>query len=194
MRIVLILATASLAVAGGCGTDDPSVVAAQRGRSVVVAGFLPLAVQAREVGADAVVVIDRTPFGDSPHDLALTPRQRDEIDGASQHEAFGWPSARYHLTDVALAGPDPGGDPEPDTARLAAVKPRLRDGSITTLFTETLSPDSRVDNIAEDEGLDTAVLDPYEGLTAREGADGATYRSVQLDNLRVLRDHLDCAT
>ena len=45
---------------------------------------------------------------------------------------------------------------------------------------------------AAQRGLDTAVLNPFEGQTLREAADEVTYRSVLLYDLRVLQDHLDC--
>ena len=43
MRIVLVLAASLVLAAAGCGTDDPSVTAAQRGKPVVVTALRPLA-------------------------------------------------------------------------------------------------------------------------------------------------------
>lgn len=303
MRIVLILATASLAaVAAGCGTDDPSVTAAQRGRPLVVAAFWPLAELAREVAGDAAVVVNMTPTGDSPHEVELTPRQRGEIgdaalavvlgrrfqpeiedaaaeregptvevlaeldlpdrsDGrrgpadphvwldptimgsvatlvadaiaallpdeahdvrgraasiveryveldarieqglescrltiiATHHEAFGWYAARYGLTNVALHGVSPGERTAPDPERLAALSTLVEDGSVATLFTEPLTPGSWLEVVGDEHGLDVRSLNPYEGLTAREDADGLDYEETQLANLRALRENLDCA-
>jgi zinc transport system substrate-binding protein len=86
----------------------------------------------------------------------------------------------------------PDDEPEPDPTRLAAIEPLLDDGSVTTLFQETLTPGSWLDVIADERGLDTAVLNPFEGLTPSEQAKEATYRSVLLYDLHVLQDHLDC--
>jgi zinc transport system substrate-binding protein len=111
---------------------------------------------------------------------------------ASQHEAFGWFAARYGFTNVGFDGPAPDADPAPDPAHVAAITPHLDDGTITTLFLETLSPTSWVEVIADEHGLDTEVLDPYEGLTPAEEADRLTYREAMLDDLKALQDQLDC--
>ena len=70
----------------------------------------------------------------------------------------------------------------------------IDEGGVATLFVDTLFPPSWVDVVAEERGLDTAVLNPFEGQTLREAADEVTYRSVLLYDLRVLQDHLDCET
>lgn len=297
MRWLMILVLA----AAGCGTDDPSVTAAQRGKPVVITALHPLADAIRRVGGDAVVVVDLVPVGDSPHELELTPRQREEIleadvavvlgkgfqpgveaaaarrDGAtlsvlesldlpdrpdgvdgpidphvwldptimgsivtaladavatvvpderdgildraaniveenvrldaqlrigladctrdaivSHHESFGWFAKRYGLTNVGFDAPIPDDDPAPDPAYQARAEQMIDDADVATLFVDTLFPPSWVDVVAEERGLDTAVLNPFEGQTLREAADEVTYRSVLLYDLRVLQDHLDC--
>lgn len=303
MRRTTIGIVAGFAVlAAGCGADDASVQAEQRGKPVVVTALRPLAEAAERVGGDSIVVVNLTPVGESPEDLELTDRQRAEIVDAdlaivmgngfqrdaeraassrkeatlavldelglpdrpdasagppdphvwldprimgsivtmigdaiadlvpkeasaihgraekvveedvridaqleqglescsrtviaTQHEAFGWFAARYGFTTVAFDGTDPDADPAPDEARLAAIAPMLDDGSIFTLFVETLSPTSWLEVVAEEHGLDVAVLNPYEGLTPSEEAAGATYRSVMSYDLRVLQDQLDCS-
>lgn len=272
------------------------MTAAQRGKPVVVTGLWPLAELAERIGGDRVVVVNLTPVGESPHELELTDRQRDELldaelalvigggfqedveraataragdtlvvvdaldlparpegghvwldptlmgsmatavghalaeidpDGGddhrrraedvveevvaldarlrsglascerdvivSQHDAFGWFAARYGFSTAAFDDVDPDADPAPDPDLLAEVEPLLADGSVVTLFTETLQPGSWVEVIAEERGLDTAVLNPYEGLTPSEDARGVGYESVMLSDMRVLQDHLDCA-
>ncbi len=301
MRRLLIPALA-LVVAAACGTDDPSVTAAQEGRPVVVTALRPLADVIERVGGDAVVVIDLIPVGQSPHELDLTDRQRREIldadlavvlgkgfqrdveaaaaqrrgdtlevlealtlpsraDGGegpvdphiwldptimgsivtavadavaevapddgeairsraadiveqhvrldaqirqgladcqrtvivSQHESFGWFAARYGFTNVGFDGPVPDDDPAPDPAYESAATDVLAgDASITTLFVEPLAPPSWIDVIAEERGLDTAFLNPYEGLTLREATNEVSYRSVMLTNLRTLQDAMEC--
>ena len=289
-------------LAAGCGTDDPSVTAAQQGRPVVVTALRPLADVIERVGGDDVVVIDLIPVGSSPHELELTARQREEILGAdlavvlgkgfqrdveataalregdtlavldamglpdrpdgaegpldphiwldptimgsvvtavgeaivavapehasairdraasiveqnvrldaqirqgltgcertvivSQHESFGWFAARYGFTNVGFDGPVPDDDPAPDPAYQERAEQLLtRDVSITTLFLETLAPTSWIEVIAEERGLDVAVLNPYEGLTLRDAANDISYRSVMLANLRVLQERMEC--
>jgi zinc transport system substrate-binding protein len=53
-----------------CGDDAP---AAGDGRTTVVASFYPIAEAARQVGGDAVDVVELTPAGVEPHDLELAP-------------------------------------------------------------------------------------------------------------------------
>lgn len=48
----------------------------------VVASFYPVAFVAERVGGRRVVVTNLTPAGAEPHDLELTPRQRDQIEDA----------------------------------------------------------------------------------------------------------------
>ena len=297
-----ITAVAVVLLAAGCGTDDPSVTAAQKGLPVVVTSLRPLADVIERVGGNAVVVIDLTPVGESPHQLELTDRQRKEIDDAdlavvlgkgfqpdveaqaakrdgdtlvvldelqlpdrpdgsegppdphiwldptimgsvttaianavadiapkdrdairdraaniveqdvrldaqihqgladcqrtvivSAHQAFGWFAERYGFTNIGFDAAMPDDDPSPDPALQAAAEKVLdHDSSITTLFVEPLLPTSWIDVIAEERGLDTAFLNPYEGLTLRDAANDVTYRSIMLGNMRTLQDQLDC--
>jgi zinc transport system substrate-binding protein len=309
MRIVLIprvgralLCGAVLAaLLGGCGTDDPSVRADQRGKPVVVTGLAPLAEGARDIGGNDVVVVDLTPLGVSPHAIALTPRTKAEVrdaalaivvgggfqadlesvatarsgptldllrqlrlpprpDGASepvdphvwldptimgsittaistalgrvvparastfarrahdaveddvqldaqlaaglrscrqttlvtQHEAFGWFAARYHLHEVGLDGPLSDGTTSPDPARVDRVASVLDGGAATTVFGEPLTPAGTLSVLASQHDVDTDELDPYEGHAVHADHDPDSYRAAMLQNLEVLQDRLGC--
>jgi len=273
-------------LAAGCGDDDPSVTSAQADDFVVVTALWPLAELAQEIGGDDVVVVNLTPVGESPHELDLTARQRDEVAAAdlaivvgggfqrdvegaaaaagevlsivddlaleaghvwldptvmgsiataigealdtegaaaraedlveelveldariaevlatcerdtivTQHDAFGPFAARYGLTAVGLDAAMPDDDPAPDPALLDEVEGLIDDGAVTTLFTEPLQPPSWVEVLAEERGLDTVVLDPYEGLTIGDDARELHYEEAMLDNLRVLREALECSS
>jgi zinc transport system substrate-binding protein len=65
-----------IALSGGATSADA------RGRTEVVASFFPLAEAAAQVGGRHVVVRNLTPPGTEPHDLELSTRAVDEIDGA----------------------------------------------------------------------------------------------------------------
>ena len=71
----LVVAVLASAACGGTGSDPD-------GRVRVVASFYPLAEAARQVGGDRVRVTDLTPAGTEPHDVELSPRQVDDLDGA----------------------------------------------------------------------------------------------------------------
>ena len=74
MRHVAILFAAVLLV--GCGGSDDD------DRSTVVAGFYPLAWAAQRIGGEDVRVVNLTPAGAEPHDIELTPRDVEQINGA----------------------------------------------------------------------------------------------------------------
>jgi zinc transport system substrate-binding protein len=65
---------------GGGGAGDRTASGTSRVR--VVAAFYPLYEAAQRVGGDRVDVVNLTPAGTEPHDLELTPRQVDDIEGA----------------------------------------------------------------------------------------------------------------
>ena len=60
------------------------------------------------------------------------------------------------------------------------------------MFFETLVSPKLAQTVAREAGAHTAVLDPIEGLTPDEMADGANYFSVMRENLGVLRKALGC--
>ena len=74
VRCVAILFAATLLA--GCGGSD------ETDQPMVVAGFYPLAWAAERVGGDGVQVVNVTPAGVEPHDIELTPRDVEQIDGA----------------------------------------------------------------------------------------------------------------
>jgi zinc transport system substrate-binding protein len=113
---------------------------------------------------------------------------------ATQHDAFGWFAARYGFTTAPLDGPVPDDDPAPDPTLLARVTPHLADGTIATLFSDPLEPSGWIEVLAEENGLDVASLDPYEGLTPEAESKGANYTKVLTYDLHVLQDELDCVS
>jgi zinc transport system substrate-binding protein len=108
------------------------------------------------------------------------------------HAAFGHLAARYDLTQRSIAGKSP--DEEPGTDRIADLADLAREQGVTTVFTETLvSPDLARTLAREAGGLRTDVLNPLEGLTAREIRRGEDWASVMERNLTALRRALGCS-
>ncbi|GAA1738445.1 zinc ABC transporter substrate-binding protein [Isoptericola hypogeus] len=109
----------------------------------------------------------------------------------TSHEAFGYLAERYDLTQVGIVGLDPEAEPSP--ARLREVGAIVEENDVSTIFTETLTSPKVADTLAQDIGVDTAVLDPLEGLSDDAEAAGGDYVSVMQDNLAALTEGLRCS-
>ena len=103
------------------------------------------------------------------------------------HEAFSYLS-RYGLQFEAIAGLSP--DAEPTPADLARLQELIREDGITTVFSERLASSKMADSLAGDLGLETAVLDPIEGLSDDTADDD--YLSLMGQNLDALRKANGC--
>jgi zinc transport system substrate-binding protein len=79
-RVLGLLLAASVAAGVGGVATAPAAVAATR--IEVVASFFPLAEAVKVIGGDRVSVRNLTPPGAEPHDLELTPDDRDAIEDA----------------------------------------------------------------------------------------------------------------
>ncbi len=103
------------------------------------------------------------------------------------HDAFGY-LTRYGLTFEPIAGLSP--DAEPTPAGLAELQDLARREGITTVFSERLASPAMADTLASDLGIETAVLDPIEGLSD-ETAD-EDYLSLMRENLAALQKANGC--
>jgi len=108
----------------------------------------------------------------------------------TSHAAFGYLADRYGLVQAPIAGITP--EAEPDPRSLAAVARRARADRVQTVFFESLVPRRLADTVAREIGARTDMLNPVEGLTAAERRAGATYVSIQRDNLARLVRGLGC--
>ncbi|AYY14056.1 zinc ABC transporter substrate-binding protein [Actinobacteria bacterium YIM 96077] len=104
------------------------------------------------------------------------------------HEAFGYLTHRYEMEQLGVAGLDP--DSEPSPARVAEVHDTIESNDITTVFYEPLTSADIVQTVADDLGLETAVLDPVEGLT--DETSDEDYLSLMRQNLDALRTANGC--
>ncbi|WP_341358113.1 metal ABC transporter substrate-binding protein [Georgenia sp. M64] len=103
------------------------------------------------------------------------------------HEAYGYLAEAYDFEQVGISGIDP--DTEPSPARLAEIGDVVRAEGVTTIFTESLVNPKVAETLADDLGVETAVLDPLEGLAD----DSKDYQVVMRENLAALREALACA-
>ena len=112
----------------------------------------------------------------SPAGLAACARS--EI--VTAHAAFHYLAERYGLDEIAIAGVTP--ESEPDPERLADLAEFVDDHGVTTVFYESLVAPDLAETLAREAGVETAVLDPIEGLSDDAVDDGASY--VQRDGGR----------
>lgn len=103
------------------------------------------------------------------------------------HDAFGY-LTRYGLHFEPIAGLSPGAEPTP--ADLARLQKLIRTEKLTTVFTETLAPPALAGQLAKDMGIETAVLDPIEGLV--ESTADEDYLSLMQRNLDALKQANQC--
>jgi zinc transport system substrate-binding protein len=108
----------------------------------------------------------------------------------TSHEAFAYLGQRYGLRQIAITGLSPEAEPTPK--RLQSVLEAVRKTRATTVFFETLVSPRLADTVARETGVDTAVLDPIEGLTSAETKRGEDYFSAMRRNLSALRAALGC--
>jgi len=106
------------------------------------------------------------------------------------HAAFGYLADRYDLRQEAISGISP--ESEPDPRRLAELTDLVRAEGVTTVFTETLVSPEVAETLAREAGVETAVLNPLEGLTEEERAAGETYLSVMESNVETIAEALGC--
>ncbi|PZF80067.1 metal ABC transporter substrate-binding protein [Jiangella anatolica] len=104
------------------------------------------------------------------------------------HEAFGYLAHRYDLEQVGISGIDPEAEPSPE--RLAEVHDVVRAEGVTTIFYERLVSPDVAETLADDLGVEAAVLDPIEGLT--DDTADQDYFTLMRANLEALRTANDC--
>ena len=108
----------------------------------------------------------------------------------TSHAAFGYLADRYGLIQAPIAGLSP--DEEPDPKSIAATARFAKQNGVRTVFFETLVPKRLAQTVADEIGAGTDALDPVEGIPQARLDAGATYISIQRENLRRLVKGLAC--
>jgi zinc transport system substrate-binding protein len=114
--------------------------------------------------------------------------ERREI--VTSHAAFGYLADRYGLEQVAIGGLSP--EAEPAAADVEQLVAEVRHHGATTVFYEPLVSSRLAETVAREAGVETAVLNPLEGLTEGDLERGADYFTVMRANLKALREALGC--
>ncbi len=108
----------------------------------------------------------------------------------TSHSAFRYLADRYRFETLAIAGLSP--EQEPSPGRMAELSDLARDNGIKYIFFETLASPQIADTISREIGAQTLVLNPLEGLTPDDSAEGKDYVSIMKDNLQNLRTAMEC--
>jgi zinc transport system substrate-binding protein len=137
-------------------------------------------------GDDLIAQLNRL---DEDFRTGLAHCERHEI--VTSHAAFGYLARAYGLEQIPLTGVAP--EAEPSAQAIEALVEKVRERGATTVFFETLVSPKLAQTVAREAGARTAVLDPIEGLSKDEIADGADYFSVMRANLAALRKALGCS-
>ncbi len=108
----------------------------------------------------------------------------------TSHNAFNYLASRYNLSTLYILGLSADEEPSPktiaDTARLA------KERGVKYIFFETLINPKLSETIAREIGAKTLELNPIEGLSDKEIAQGKDYISVMRNNLENLKIALSC--
>ena len=108
----------------------------------------------------------------------------------TSHEAFGYLAARANLTTIPIAGVNP--EDEPSAKELQKIAAIAKEQKASTVFFEVLLPEDLARTLAKSIGATTSILDPIEGISTADLKAGATYLSIQRDNLAWLVQGLRC--
>ncbi|RZU33504.1 zinc transport system substrate-binding protein [Blastococcus saxobsidens] len=107
----------------------------------------------------------------------------------TSHDAFGYLGDRYGFEVVGISGLEPSEEPSP--AGLAEIAELVGERGVTTVYTETLVDPAVAETVASEAGVETAVLDPIEGITDESAGDD--YLQVMRANLETLQQGQSCA-
>jgi len=108
------------------------------------------------------------------------------------HRAYGYLAKKYGFNLVAVNGISP--ENEPSAKDLEDIAAIVKATGTKFIFTESTLPNTLTESLASSVGVTTLVLNPIETLPADDLSQGASYLSVQRDNLAMLRKGLACSS
>ena len=106
------------------------------------------------------------------------------------HDAFEYLGKRYGIEMLPIAGLSP--DTEPSPARIIDLAKIIQEKNIHVVTFETLVSPKIANVLAEETGARTLVLNPIEGLTSDEVAQGEDLLTLMHKNLQVLAEAMEC--
>lgn len=110
-------------------------------------------------------------------------------DFVTSHTAFTYLATDYGLNQIGIAGLTP--EEEPSAARLAELADYVQENDIQYIYYEEAGSDSMAKTLADEAGVEMAVLNPLESLSQEAMDEGADYISVMKENLSALQQTTD---
>ena len=107
----------------------------------------------------------------------------------TQHAAFAYLAARYDLNQISVTGLN--AEVEPSAAALATLSDYVKANNILHIYFENNASSQTAETLAEEVGVELAVLSPLEGITEEDQKKGSDYISVMLDNLEALKKSIN---
>ncbi|ANY71943.1 ABC transporter substrate-binding protein [Paenibacillus ihbetae] len=104
------------------------------------------------------------------------------------HQAFGYLCRDYGLTQHAIMGLSP--DAEPRAQDIVNLTKTVKEKGLRYVFFEELVSDKLAKTLASEAGVETLVLNPVEGLTKEQAANGENYFTIMEKNLQNLKKAL----
>lgn len=104
------------------------------------------------------------------------------------HEAYGWLCKAYGLEQIAIEGIS--AESEPSPSKMKELVNTLKQNNIKYVFYEELVSPKVAQSLADEAGAELLELNPFEGLSDEEIAEGKTYTVVMRDNLENLKKAL----
>ncbi|WP_425539157.1 metal ABC transporter substrate-binding protein [Microaceticoccus formicicus] len=104
------------------------------------------------------------------------------------HEAYGYMTHEYGLTQMGIEGLIPESEPTPQ--RMAEIIDYVKENNVNTIFFEQSSGSKVAETIEKATGAKTKVLSTLESLTKEQIDNGDDYFSVMRQNLEALKEAL----
>jgi zinc transport system substrate-binding protein len=111
-------------------------------------------------------------------------KQAPKKEFAVSHAAFGYLAHRYGLKQMAISGLSPSDEPSPQ--ELKRIIEEVREHDIQVILFETLVSSKIAEVVKREVKAEALVLNPLEGLTEEEKAQGMDYFQVMRKN----KEHL----
>lgn len=106
------------------------------------------------------------------------------------HNAFGYLSSEYGVTQYTISGMSP--DAKPSSKQIARLIDIAKKEKINTVFFEEFASDKVAKTIAKEANIKTDALRPIENITPDESRKNIGYIDIMRSNLAKLKGAMDC--